>query len=93
MIIITKKYVYPLTNVNSVAQSGLVERHGYPAEEYKVQTPDGYLLRLHRIPGSPANPKAPGKPVVYIQHGILASSDMFVLGGPDHDLGIIFFID
>lgn len=74
-------------NIKSI-QISIVQRFGYPAEEYKVQTPDGYLVRVHRIPGSQANPKASGKPVVYIQHGILASSDMFVIGGPDHDLGM-----
>ncbi|KAJ8667200.1 hypothetical protein QAD02_008862 [Eretmocerus hayati] len=68
---------------------GLVKRHGYPAEEHKVTTPDGYRLRFHRIPGSPSKPKARGKPVVYIQHGILASSDMFVVAGPNKDLAFI----
>ncbi|XP_058795451.1 lipase 3-like [Phymastichus coffea] len=67
----------------------LVRRHGYPAEEYEVLTDDGYKLKAHRIPGSPTQPKAPGKPVVYIQHGILASSDMFVIGGPEKDLAFL----
>ncbi len=29
---------------------GLVTSKGYPIEEHKVTTPDGYILTLHRIP-------------------------------------------
>ncbi|XP_008213182.2 lipase 3-like [Nasonia vitripennis] len=68
---------------------GLVTRHGYPAEEHQVTTSDSYRLRLHRIPGSPKSPPGPGKPVVLIHHGILCTSDDFVLAGPDRDLGYI----
>ena len=65
----------------------MVERHGYSAEEHYLTTDDGYNLRIHRISGSPSNPKSKGKPVVYLQHGIIASSDSFVLMGPGRDLG------
>ena len=68
-------------------QIGLVERHGYPSEEHEVITEDGYHLQVHRIPGSPSKPKSKGKPVAYLQHGILASSDSLVLMGPGNDLG------
>ncbi|KAJ8687585.1 hypothetical protein QAD02_023379 [Eretmocerus hayati] len=64
----------------------LVSKHGYPAEEHLVTTADGYKLKIHRIPGSPTHPKAPGKPIVYFQHGLLASSDCWVLFGPEKDL-------
>ncbi|OXU23412.1 hypothetical protein TSAR_002182 [Trichomalopsis sarcophagae] len=68
---------------------GLVKRHDYPAEEHKITTLDGYLLRLHRIPGSQKSPSASDKPVVFLQHGILASSDQFVIAGPERDLAFI----
>ncbi|KAJ8672696.1 hypothetical protein QAD02_003956, partial [Eretmocerus hayati] len=68
---------------------GLVERHGYTAEEYNVTTEDGYLLRLHRISGSPSRPKSRGKPVIYLQHGIFLSSDSWVLIGPGRDLAFL----
>lgn len=49
--------------------------YGYEVEEHVVQTKDGYLLGLHRIPcklgerrGSPGSPS--GKPVVYLHHGV-----------------------
>ncbi|OXU26046.1 hypothetical protein TSAR_000454 [Trichomalopsis sarcophagae] len=68
---------------------GLVEQHGYSAEEHNVTTSDGYILRLHRISGAPTRPKAPGKPVVYLQHGIGLSSDSWVLIGPRTDLAFL----
>lgn len=66
---------------------GLVERHGYPAEEHNITTDDGYNIVFFRIPGSPSSPPTIGKPVVFIQHGLYASSDFFVLMGPKNDLG------
>lgn len=42
---------------------------------------------MHRISGSPAYPKAAGKKVVYIQHGLAMWSINFVLIGPGKDLG------
>lgn len=65
----------------------LVNAYGYPAEEHTVKTIDGYKIRIHRIPGSPSNLEMIGKPVVFMQHGLLASSDSWVLMGPAHDLG------
>ena len=66
---------------------GIVNRYGYPAEEYVVTTADGYRLRIHRVPGSPSRPKAGGKPIILFQHGLLSSSDSWVLVGPTHDFG------
>ncbi|OXU23413.1 hypothetical protein TSAR_002183 [Trichomalopsis sarcophagae] len=74
---------------SSLKEISLVSRHGYPAEDHQITTEDGYVLHVHRIPGSPKSPPAPGKPVVYIQHGILGASVLFVLGGPDKDLAYI----
>jgi len=42
---------------------------------------------MHRIPGSPSNPPRHGKPVVYLQHGLLDSSATWVLMGPQSSLG------
>lgn len=59
----------------------MIEEEGYPVEEYHVDTPDGYILKMFRIPGSTNSPPAPGKTVVFIQHGLLCSSaDWVVLG-------------
>ena len=40
---------------------------GIPFERHFVTTPDKYVLQLHRLPN-------PGRPVVFLQHGILAST-------------------
>ncbi|XP_012224571.1 lipase 3-like [Linepithema humile] len=65
---------------------GLVEQYGYPAEEHNVTTEDGYNLKIHRIPGSPLLNNKKKKKVVFVQHGIFASSDSWVLFGPGKDL-------
>lgn len=59
----------------------LIAAEGYPVEEYYVNTPDGYILKVLRIPGSTRSPPQPGKTVVFIQHGLLCSSaDWLILG-------------
>ncbi|KAF8629400.1 hypothetical protein AX15_003455 [Amanita polypyramis BW_CC] len=57
--------------------------HGYTFEEHVVCTKDGYLLGLHRLPSRKghrtANPgTSTGKPVVYLHHGLLMSSEVWV---------------
>jgi lysosomal acid lipase/cholesteryl ester hydrolase len=58
-----------------------VAAEGYPLQEYFVDTPDGYILKVFRIPGSPQSSPTYGKTVVFFQHGLLSSSaDWVVLG-------------
>ncbi|KZP14048.1 triacylglycerol lipase [Athelia psychrophila] len=53
--------------------------HGYKHEEHVVMTKDGYLLGLHRIPAKKGQRKgSPGKPVVYLHHGLLMNSEVWV---------------
>ncbi|XP_034952223.1 uncharacterized protein [Chelonus insularis] len=56
---------------------GLAQKYGYYAEKHFVTTEDGYILEIFRIPGSPVSPKAQGKPVVLVQHGLFAVSDVW----------------
>lgn len=61
---------------------------GYYAEEHIVQTADGYLLGVHRLPfrkgeeqnGTRVNagPDSTHKPVVYLHHGLLMNSEVWV---------------
>lgn len=57
--------------------------YGYQAEEHIVKTTDGYLLGIHRI-GGPKNSnwrhsESPSpKPVVYLHHGLLMNSEIWV---------------
>ena len=56
-----------------IFQSQLITSKGYPCEEYTVQTADGYLLGVQRIPhGRGEQPSS--RPVVFVQHGLLSSS-------------------
>ncbi|XP_025987780.2 lipase 3 [Solenopsis invicta] len=68
---------------------GLVEQYDYPAEEHNVTTDDGYNLIIHRIPGSPLLKNQTKKGIVFFQHGIVASSDIWVLYGPKKDLAFL----
>ena len=61
---------------------------GYYAEEHIVQTGDGYLLGLHRLPFNKgedqdtvrvnAGPGSITKPVVYLHHGLMMNSEVWV---------------
>jgi lysosomal acid lipase/cholesteryl ester hydrolase len=61
---------------------------GYEAEEHVLQTKDGYLLCLHRIcrkkgetyaaVGAHARRKLEQKPVVYLHHGLLMNSEVWI---------------
>jgi len=61
---------------------------GYYAEEHVVQTGDGYLLGVHRLPLAKgeeadhvrvnAGPESTSKPVVYLHHGLLMNSEVWV---------------
>ncbi|EDX16021.1 GD20126 [Drosophila simulans] len=64
-----------------------IAEHGYPAESHFVETPDGYVLNVFRIPHSPneGESEAP-RPVVLIMHGLFSCSDCFLLNGPEDAL-------
>ncbi|KIJ65837.1 hypothetical protein HYDPIDRAFT_76439, partial [Hydnomerulius pinastri MD-312] len=57
--------------------------YGYTHEEHVVMTKDGYLLTLHRLPERKGQKKScpgmsTGKPVVYLHHGLLMNSEVWV---------------
>jgi lysosomal acid lipase/cholesteryl ester hydrolase len=59
---------------------------GYYAEEHVVRTGDGYLLGLHRLAWRKGEedqrinngPDSVKKPVVYLHHGLLMNSEVWV---------------
>ncbi|XP_014214102.1 lipase 3 isoform X2 [Copidosoma floridanum] len=67
----------------------LIRKYGYQAESHQVETEDGYLLTVHRIPGNETHPDPDGKPVVLLQHGVLGSSADWVMLGPNQSLAYI----
>ncbi|XP_034253458.1 lipase 3-like [Thrips palmi] len=70
----TSAFPQPLSTVE------LLERWDYPAETWQVETADGHILVLHRVP-------AQGKPAVLLLHGLFCSSAEWLLAGPDRSLG------
>uniref|UniRef100_T1GX16 Partial AB-hydrolase lipase domain-containing protein n=1 Tax=Megaselia scalaris TaxID=36166 RepID=T1GX16_MEGSC len=52
---------------------------GFPLEIHNITTDDGYILKAHRIPN-------PGRPVMLLNHGFVASSDAFLWLGKNHAL-------
>ncbi|XP_025261729.1 lipase 3-like [Camponotus floridanus] len=78
-----------VNKVTTLDFMGLVERHGYPSEEHYVTTEDGYNLKIHRIPDSPLSNNKQPKIVMLFIHGILSSSDSWVLFGPKKDLAFL----
>lgn len=63
----------------------LIAHEGYRGEAHKVETEDGYILKLHRI--IPRNPN--GKQPILIMHGIAAASSDFVVTGKNVGLGYL----
>ncbi|XP_046394636.1 lipase 3-like [Ischnura elegans] len=67
----------------------LIEYYGYPVEKHVVETEDGYLLTMHRIPHGKDLSPAGNRSVVYLQHGLSCSSSDWVIMGPGKGLAYI----
>nr|CAD7410797.1 unnamed protein product [Timema cristinae] len=71
-----------------VLQPELIAKKGYPAETHTVTTEDGYILTLHRIPYGKSGPSN-NRPAVFVQHGLLCSSDAWVIMEPEKSLDVL----
>jgi gastric triacylglycerol lipase len=60
----------------------------YPVEQHEIITEDGYVLTYFRIQAKYSTIKA-GLPVVYFQHGLLDSSDDFLINNESLAPGFI----
>ena len=66
----------------------VMDEDNYPFEIHHVETIDGYILELHRIPGKrESDGSEPGKYPVYLKHGLAECSVLFFLTGPTRALG------
>ncbi|CAF4846560.1 unnamed protein product, partial [Rotaria sp. Silwood1] len=65
----------------------LIQSKGYPCEEHKVITKDGYILGVFRIPHGRKS-SSPGRPVL-LQHGLIDSAATWVMNFPDQSLGFM----
>ncbi len=67
----------------------LIQSKGFPCEEHKVITQDGYILGVFRIPhGRKNSTSSPGRPVL-LQHGLLDAATTWVMNFPEQSLGFI----
>lgn len=71
----------------------MIRDYGYPVERHYPVTSDGFILGMFRIPygrddSAPA-PDAPPRPAVFLQHGLLDSSDTWILNGPGEAFAFI----
>ncbi|KAI6199159.1 Lipase [Aphelenchoides besseyi] len=69
----------------------IIRYWGYPVEVHHTTTRDGYILELHRIPHGrhETGNVLTNKPVVFLQHGLLCTSSVFVLNLPHQSLGFM----
>ncbi|XP_068148180.1 lipase 3 [Drosophila tropicalis] len=74
---------------SSVTTVSIVKGHGFDIEEHEVQTSDGYILTMHRIPNHKDHEKQLNRPVAFLMHGLLCSSSDWVLGGPENGLAFL----
>ena len=65
----------------------IIQTKGYPCEEHKVITKDGYILGIFRIPHG-RNSSTRGRPVL-LQHGLLDASVTWVMNFPNQSLGFM----
>mmetsp|Transcript_30192 Transcript_30192/g.48755 ORF Transcript_30192/g.48755 Transcript_30192/m.48755 type:complete len:428 (-) Transcript_30192:201-1484(-) len=67
----------------------LIQYRGYPVEEHVVQTKDGFILVLHRIPGPRGSPRLSQRPPVFVMHGFLMNSEAWVVPAPDKSIAFL----
>jgi len=79
---ISKTFLHP-------SPTDLVLPFGYPLETYPIETSDGFVLRLYRIPYGKTNSTkySKDKPVVLLHHGVTLASSSFVCLDPASSMG------
>uniref|UniRef100_T1IYD6 Partial AB-hydrolase lipase domain-containing protein n=1 Tax=Strigamia maritima TaxID=126957 RepID=T1IYD6_STRMM len=67
----------------------MIRYHGYPVEVYQVETDDGYILTVQRIPHGKSGLGTQARKPVLIQHGFATSSPAWVVNTPPQNLPYI----
>ena len=78
----------PVTQCSFTIFLELIQPHDYPFEVHSVTTEDGHILQVFRIQARGTKIVA-GKPVVFLQHGLLDSADNWVINTPERSLGLV----
>uniref|UniRef100_A0A915D758 Uncharacterized protein n=1 Tax=Ditylenchus dipsaci TaxID=166011 RepID=A0A915D758_9BILA len=72
----------------------IIRHWGYEAEIHQVVTSDGYILEMHRIPRGRHEVNTghlnTNKSVVFMQHGLLCTSSVWVMNLPHQSAGFLF---
>jgi lysosomal acid lipase/cholesteryl ester hydrolase len=76
----------PSILAHSSLQIELISKNNYTSESHVIETPDGYLLTLHRITGNRQSSVDKKKPIVFLMHCFIASSSIWVMYGPKRSL-------
>lgn len=88
---VADKHRYIKTQFLMVVQAEKISGRGYPVEVHTVETKDGYILQLHRIPsGKNGNSSAAAtskRPVVLLQHGLLDSAECWTINSETESAG------
>lgn len=66
----------------------MIQHEHYPAERHFVQTKDGYILGLYRIPKK--NVQQNNRKVMLLMHGLTAAAPAYLTFGKDKSAGYIF---
>jgi len=68
----------------------LIQEQGYVVKQYEVETVDGYILSVQRIPNGRSGPKSTDrKPAVLLQHGLVDCSTTWVNNPYNESLAFI----
>ena len=70
----------------------MVKSFGYPIEEHSIQSEDGYIITLHRIPhghGQNSYNNNIERPAVLLAHCMMGSSAVFTFGPSNQSLAYI----
>ena len=68
----------------------IAKSYGFESEEHEVTTEDGYILTMHRLyKKSKDSESIEPKKAVFMQHGFLDSSMLWVVNGKEYSPGFM----